>query len=744
MSRIGTIARRGFLLGSVAVLGGVAFGWWRYATPYGNPLTPTLTEGETTLNAYVIIDAAGVTIIAPRAEMGQGVHTTLAAMVAEEMDLTLDQVRVVHGPASNAYFNAAGLAEGLPFMPTDRGWLAETSRAAVEVPAKFLGLQMTGGSSSVPDAFEKMRLAGAAARIALVAAAAERLGVGAETLSTREGAVIARDGTEIPYTELAEAAALVKISGEPALKDRSEWTLLGKTQPRVDMPGKVTGTAMFTADLRLPGMVFATVKANPNLGAEMLSFEDSAATAMPGFIRTVSVARGVAVVASSTWAAMQAAEEIAFEWAPATYPQTTERMEAEVAASFVADRRDGRPRNEGDVEAVLAADAFEAEYSVPFLAHATMEPMTAAALLMDGQLTIWAGNQIPTLVRDLGAELTGLPKESIHVETMLMGGGFGRRLESDMIAQVVTVAKAMEGTPVLLTWSREEDMMHGMLRPMAKARVRGKVDAGKVAALDYSVAAPSVLESFAGRMGYSIPGPDGTLLQGGWEQPYGFPNYRVTAYRVPAMVPVGNWRSVGASFNGFFHDTAIDELAHLAGVDPVEFRLSQLTDMPSRKVIEAVAEMSDWGNVPASRARGVAFTLAFGVPAAEVIEVEQTDRGIRMTNAWAAVDVGIALDPGNIAAQVSGAMVFGLSAAIRGKISFADGQVQEWNFWDYEPLRLDQCPPVEVRVLENGDRIRGIGEPGTPPAAPALGNAIFALTGQRLRDLPFADKVDFA
>jgi isoquinoline 1-oxidoreductase beta subunit len=286
-------------------------------------------------------------------------------------------------------------------------------------------------------------------------------------------------------------------------------------------------------------------------------------------------------------------------------------------------------------------------------------------------------------------------------------------------------------------------MTHDAYRPMAMARVRGAVADGKVA-FDLHLAAPAVMESQMGRLGMNIPGPDATIVQGAWEQPYGFADYRVTGYRVPAGVPVGSWRSVGASQNAFFHESAVDELAHLAGVDPLEFRLSQIAHDPSRKVLEAVAAACDWGNTPAGRARGLAFCLSFGVPTAQVIEVAQTPAGLRMTNAWAAVDVGVALDPANIAAQVQGGMIYGLSAAISGEITFANGYVQQTNFPDYDGLRMWQCPPIAVQILENGTKIRGIGEPGTPPAAPALANAIFALTGQRIRALPLNKAIDFA
>lgn len=744
MSRLGTIARRSFLIGSAAIAGGVAFGWYSYRKPHANPL---LTEGEAVaLTPYVMIDSTGVTIITPRAEMGQGVQTTLAALVAEEMDLPMDQVKVHHGPASSAYFNGAVLEEGVPFAPTDQSWLAETMRGAMHVPAKFFGFQITGGSSSTPDAYTKMRQAGGMARAVLVKAAAVQLGLAEVDLKTEGGAVVAPDGTRLTYIELAVAAAAIDLPDDAPLKERAKWTQLGQSQPRTDMLAKVTGTAQYAGDVRLPGQLFATVRTNPGLGAAMTSYDATAALAMPGVKHVLAVDGGVAVVATSTWAAFQAADAITYDWAAAAYPATTADQATQVAASFTPDFQDSQSRDDGDTDAALkTGTAFSAEYSVPYLAHATMEPMVAVAHVQDGKCDVWAGNQLPTQVLVEATKITGLTPEQIDVHTTLMGGSFGRRAEMDFIRQTLQVANQLRGTPVLLQWSREEDMTHDAYRPMAMARVTATVQDGKVHAMDLQVACAAVIASQAGRLGYSIPGPDATIVQGAKDQPYAFPNYRVAGYRVPAGVPVGSWRSVGSSQNAFFHESAVDELAHLAGIDPVQFRLTQITHTPSLKVIEAVAAMANWGTpLPQGRARGFAYAFSFGVPVAEVIEVEQTDAGIRMTNIWAAVDVGIALDPRIIEAQVQSGIVYGLSAAIRGEITFADGRVEQSNFSDYEPLRLRECPPIAVAILENGEKIRGIGEPGTPPAAPALANAIFALTGQRVRSLPLARDIAFA
>ena len=741
MGRAKTMARRTFLIGSAVITGGVAFGTWQYKKSTPNPL---MRRPGHAITPYVIVDGNGITLIAPRAEMGQGVQTTLAALVAEEMDLDWDQVRVIHGPASKAYFNAAVLEEGAPFVPTDKSWLAETVRGAMHIPAKFLSMQITGGSSSTPDAFDKMRAAGAVARAALISAAARRSGVPETELKTASGAVVLPNGTSISYTELAEDSANSALPDPPPLKPQSEWKLLGRALPRKDMLGKVTGTAIFTADIRHPGMLFATARSNPGLGAGVRSYDATAALAYPGVETVVEVPNGIAVVANSTWTAFKAIDLIEIEWEPASYKSTDAEMRAETAASITPARQDSRKRDEGDVTAALPSDAWSADYSVPFLAHATMEPMTAGAWLNNGRLKVWAGNQLPTQVVKEGSAITDLDESAIEVETPVMGGGFGRRAEMDFIKQAVTVAKVLEGRPILLTWTREEDMTHDAYRPMAMGRISGAVAGGKVKALDLHLAAPSVISSQMGRIGLGLPGPDATIVQGAWEQPYTFPNYRVTGYRVPAGVPVGSWRSVGASQNAFFLESAVDELAHHASIDPMEFRLSQIDHVPSRRVLEAVATASNWGKTPAGRARGVAFCLSFGAPTAEVIEVAQTREGLRMTGAWAAIDVGIALDPSIIEAQVQGAMVYGLSAAINGEITFENGHAQQQNFPDYDGLRLPQCPPISVAVLENGTKVRGVGEPGTPPAAPALANAIFALTGQRIRALPLGKNIAFA
>jgi isoquinoline 1-oxidoreductase beta subunit len=745
MSRIRTIARRSFLIGSVSVVGGTVFGVYKYRQPHPNPLLSDLPEGASAITPYVRIDATGVTIITPRAEMGQGIHTTLAALVAEELDVAWDTIRVEHGAPGAAYYNRALMREGVPFAALDQSGMAQGMRGTMGILAKFMGIQGTGGSSSVPDAFDKMRLAGASARFALVAAAAERLGVDASTLKTADGAVIGSDGRRFSYTELALAAAKVQLPDDPPLKPRAKWRYLGKSMPRVDMVSKCTGEATFGIDVRLPGMVFAAVRMNPAIGAPLNGFDATAAKKMRGVLQVVALPGGVGVIADNTWRAFQAARKIQCEWSGPVHGATTAALMAAIDASLDDKYQDSRIRNDGDVTQMPpSAKALEVQYRVPFLAHATMEPMNAVAWLKEDRLDIWTGTQAPTVARDQAAALAGLDTSKVFVHTQLMGGGFGRRAESDYVLQAVRLAIAMRGRPIKLVWSREEDMTQDQYRPAAVARMRGATADGTVKLLDVQVASPSVLESQGGRLGIAMPGPDKLIAEGTYDQPYGIPNYRATGYRTPALLPISSWRSVGNSYNGFFMESFIDELAAQAGTDPMKMRLSLLNHESSRKVLMAVAEMSDWDTpMHKGRGRGVAFHLSFGVPTAEVVEVSVTKDGVRIDRVFVAADVGTALDPRNIEAQLESGAIFGLSAAMFGEITFANGAVEQTNFHQYEAVRMGQSPKIKVKVLQGGGPIRGVGEPGTPPAAPALANAIFNATGQRIRELPLRKHIAF-
>lgn len=751
MSRIGTIARRTFLIGSVAIAGGVAFGVYQYRRTLPNPLDPA--EGQATLNPYILIDQEGVTLIAPRAEMGQGVHTTLPALVAEELDVPWEDIRVIHGPPDQAYFNAGLMTHALPVNDYERTGWQDTMIEAMSLLPKMAALQVTGGSTSTIDAYEKMRLAGATARETLKRAAANRLGLDVGTFETRDGRVIGPGGIELSYAELAEAAAAIDPPRSVPLRPSSEWRYLGRSMPRSDMLAKSTGTAEFGVDVRLPGMKFATVRMNPRLGGTMRGFDATAAEAMPGVERVISLGSGIAVVASNTWLAMQAADAVEIDWGPAPYPETSDALMEVIRAALDAEPnsvlRDDRAEDGRDPDLAVQPDETEitAEYTVPWLAHATMEPMNATALYTGDALQLWCGTQAPILAEQKAAEAVGLPTEAVTCTVTFLGGGFGRRSEFDFAVLAARVAAEMPDTPVQVTWSREEDMRHDFYRPAAAARMRGIVRGGFAELLDGRVAAPSVTQQSMNRIaGFSPPGPDKGHVEGMFNQPYAIPNYRVSGHLADIDVPIGFWRSVGNSFNGFFMESFIDEMAHAARRDPLAFRLDLAAreHAPSAAVLEAVAEMSTWtGETPAGRGRGVAMTYSFHTPVAVVVEVSDRDGAISIDRAWIACDVGTALDPSIIEAQMVSGLVYGFSAAMMEEISFADGEVQQYNFPDYDALRMPQMPRVEVRILEIQPHLGGVGEPATPPAMPALANAIYDLTGERVRDLPLNRRFDF-
>ncbi len=749
MGRVAKIARRTFLVGSAAVAGGVAFGVYKFVEPAPNPLNSS--EGRISLNAFVIITEDGVTLVSPKAEMGQGVHTTWAALIAEELDVDWKDITVIHGPPAKAYYNSALFGMALPFKDYKVNDFQQAMREFAGNGAKLLSLQMTGGSTSMRDGFERMRLAGATAREVLKRAAGKRLGLAPDALETRDGQVIAPDGRTLSYQDVAVEAADINPPGVE-LRDPSTWRYLGTSLPRVDMEDKITGKAMYSIDVVLEGMKFASVRMSPRRQG-MRRFDASSAKAMSGIDGVIDMGEGIAVIADNTWIAMQAVEAVDIDWEPSLYPDTTAGLMQEIEAAF-----DAAPntvgRDDGTADADHPGQELLAEYSVPYLAHATMEPMNATALFTDDALSIWCGNQSPTSIQSACAQEVGFEPEQVTVTTTVMGGGFGRRGEADVAVLAARIAKKRPGVPIKLTWSREEDMRRDFYRPAAMARMRGVVNAGQPVAVDVSFAASSVILQSRARPALTpftveqaaLSGSDPEGLSGAHDQPYQIPNYRVRGHIVPSTLPIGYWRAVGASFGGFFFDSFIDEMANAAGRDPLAFRIDMAREehAPSVRVLEAVGEMSNWSAArSAGRALGVGFTYSFGSPVAQVVEVVEEDGAIRIAKVWIAADVGIALDPGNIEAQLTGGCLFGLSAAVMGEVTFRDGEAEQSNFYDYDALRMGAAPAFDVQILENAPYIGGVGEIGTPPAAPALGNALFALSGKRARTLPFNQSFSF-
>ena len=745
MGKLANAARRTFLVGSVAIAGGVAFGTYLVRKTPANPLLDDKTEGQAVFNPWVKIDDKGVTLIAPHTDLGQGVRSAQAMLIAEELDLEWGQFSVDPGPPSAAYYNTALAAEQVPFMSTDTSAPAEAKRSVMGGLFKVLGLQLTGGSSTVPDSFTKLRRAGAVARETLKLAASRQSGVPVAQLTTDKGAVVLPDGKRLPYTALAREASAIEPVQDVTLRDPSQWRLVGKPLQRLDIVPKSTGTLAFGIDLRMDGLLHATVKTNPRQGGPMRSFDAKAAEGMRGVKKIVPVTNGVAVVADNTWRAFQAANAITFDWGPAPYPAEQADHWRAVAESFVPDRLDKEWRNDGDVETALASNALSAEYRAPYLAHAPLEPLSAVAKVTPERVDIWVSSQVPRAAQEKVAKITGVAMERVHLHNQYSGGSFGHRLEFENITLAAEVARQMPGVPIQLTFSREEDFAHDFPRQITMSRARGSVKDGKVEAYALDIASVSSSASQMKRLGQPVPGPDGQIPAGAWNLPYALPHFRMRAYRVPELAPTSSWRSVGASSAGFFADGFLDELIHAAGADPLQERLRLMRDPVARKVLEAVAEMSDWkgAELGEGRGRGVAFVESFGVPCAQVVEVTQTPDGLRIDKAWVALDVGKVVDPVNFDNQVKGGVVWGLGHAMNCEITYADGKAQQSNFHAYQGMRLHQCPAIAVRGLEHGARVRGAGEPPVPPAAPALANAIFAATGVRLREMPFSKQVKF-
>ncbi|MEL6169700.1 MAG: molybdopterin cofactor-binding domain-containing protein [Pseudomonadota bacterium] len=745
MSRIGKIARRTFLIGSVAVAGGVAFGVYAVRRPHANPLSEGLAEGAATFNPWVLVDSEKVTLITPHADKGQGVMSAQAALIAEELDIEFGQFETSFGVPSPAYWNRGMAEESVPFPATDDGFAAETMRDAMGGVMKLLGMQVTGGSTAMADSFDKLRQAGAVARETLKLAASQQTGVSVDDLTTANGAVQLPDGSEIKYTELATIAATIDPVQKVTLRDPSQWRLIGKPMQRLDVAAKSTGALLYGVDVTVDGMVHATVCTNPRKGGALNSYDASTAEAMRGVKAVVEITNGVAVVADNTWRAIQAMNTITFDWGPAPYPHEQADHWKTLEDSFTEDRLDSTWRDIGDVDVALTDDeVFEAEYRSPYVAHAPMEPLNALVLVEDDRVEIWTGHQIPRQIQIEVGKITGHDPEQVTFHNQFMGGSFGHRLEFEHVKQATEIANQMRGTPVKMTYSREEDFAHDFPRHIAMGRGRGKVADGKVVALSLDIAAPSVVTSQMSRIGLSVPGPDTQIVAGAWNNPYGFEGFRMRGYRAPELAPTSSWRAVGAPGAGFIFDTFLDELIHEAGADPMEERIRLLEHDVSKAVLEVAADLSNWGSDPGpNRGRGVAFIESFGVPFAEVIEVTNTDRGIKIDKVVAVCDVGTVIDPVNFENLVQGGVVFGLGHAINCEITYSDGIAQQSNYHAHEAMRMHQCPEIIVKGLENGDKIRGMGEPPVPPAAPALGNAIYAATGMRIRSLPFWNHIDF-
>ena len=666
-------------------------------------------------NAFLSIGADDiVTVQLAHAEMGQGIWTTLPMLIAEELDADWSKIRVQHGPADKVY------------------------------TSPVFGMQGTGGSTTTWSEFDRYRQAGATARAMLLQAAAARLKVPVDQLRTENGAVVSGT-TRLRYGELANEAGTQTPPTLDALKlrDPKDWKLIGKATKRLDTPEKITGKAKFGMDMQFEGLLTAVVLRSPVFGGTVKSSDATKTRAVAGVRNVVQVPSGVAVIADHYWAAKLGRDALQVVWegdANAKLDSTALREQF----SQLARTEGAVAARAGDVAGALAkADkTLEAEYAVPYLAHAAMEPLNCTVKIGDGECDIWCGTQFPTLDQNSAAKILGIPPEKIRIHTPFLGGGFGRRATptADVVSEAVEVAKAAK-VPVKTVWTREDDTRGGYYRSAFVEKIKAGLDKdGNPSAWHHVMVGQSIMAGTFMEAMMVKNGIDATSVEGVADSAYvlGTPAHRVDLQSPVTGIPVLWWRSVGHSVNGFVMESFVDELAHAAGQDPVAYRRTLLKDHPRHlAALNLAAEKFGWGTPPAQgRGHGIAVHESFGSYVAQAAEVSIEDGKIRVHRVVCAIDCGVAVNPAGVQAQMESGIAFGLGAALHSALTLREGQVQESNFHDYQVLRMNEMPKVEVHIVPSTEKMGGVGEPGTPPIAPAVANAVFALTGQRLRELP--------
>ena len=761
------MTRRAFILSGLGAAAALVVGWGVLPprSRLGAADTLPKADEEFGLNGWIKIATDGSVLLAMnRSEMGQGVHTALAMLVAEELDVSLAKLRLIEAGPDKLYGNVAMFVASLPFHPSDSEPGAEsrtvkTGQWIVSKAARELGISVTGGSSSVADAWDVLRLAAATARAQLLGVASLQWKLPLEELVVTDGVVSHPSGPKAHYGELAKTAAATP-SGDVKLKDRKDWKLIGTAAPRTDLVAKSNGTARFGIDVRQPGQVFAVVRHCPMLGGGPGVVNVDAAMKLPGIERVVRLGpyagstAAVAVVGTTYWHAKRGADALQIEWQapPAGTLDSAKIMQAlEQSARDAAENEGGFAYyKRGDVKQAGAASLRKVEqlYRAPYLAHAALEPINCTAQVKDGKVQLWLPTQMPGMARALAAQVAGVPVAAVTVHVTYLGGGFGRRLDIDFVGQAVRIALEAGGRPVQLVWPREEDTTHDFYRPAGVALMQASLDAqGLPIALTITSAGDAITPRWIERAVPALAGPvdlpDKTTAEGLFDLMYAVPNQRMAHVATHSGVPVGFWRSVGHSHNAFFSEAFIDELAFEAKQDPVQFRLSLLRDAPRyAAVLKLAAEKAGWPGfgaarvLPAGRARGVALHESFGSIVAQVVEVSLEGGKPRVHRVVCAADVGTVVNPGIVAQQMEGAVIFGLSAALYGRIDIEASVVKQKNFPDYGMVKLADAPRIETFLVPSTRHPGGVGEPGTPPIAPALANALFVLTGKRLRELP--------
>jgi isoquinoline 1-oxidoreductase beta subunit len=655
-----------------------------------------------------------VTVLIKHQDKGQGIATGLSTLVAEELDADWTQIKPAFAPANVAlYQNFA------------------------------FGVQGTGGSTSVANSYEQYRKAGAAARAMIVAAAAKRWGVAPDSIVVAKGRVTAGEKSA-SLGELAADAAAQPVPTEPKLKDPKDFVYIGKSFPRLDSVAKTTGARIYTQDVQLPGMLVATLARSPRFGGTVKSVDDKAARAVKGVVDVVTLPEGVAVLATSTYAAIRAREALEITWDDSKAEmRSSDAIIAEYKA--LADKPGLVARSEGDAEGAIAkaAKVIEAEYVFPFLAHAPMEPMNCVIQAKDGKATVWTGSQLQTVDQSVTAAILGLKPENVAIDTLWAGGSFGRRAvyNSDYVAETASIVKATGRTePIKLVWTREDDIKGGYYRPLYVHKVRVGLDKdGNIVGWHHRVVGQSIITGTPFEAAMVKNGVDATSVEGASDSPYAVANYQVEVHNTTAGPKPLWWRSVGHTHTAYVMETLIDEVAAIAGKDPVAFRLALLDKHPRHAaVLKLAAEKADWGTPPPQGVtRGVAVHESFNSFVAQVAEIRVENGKPKVLRIVAAVDCGVPVNPDNIKAQVEGGVGFGLGAVLHSKVTLKDGIVDQGNFDTYEVLRINEMPKVEVHVVVSAEAPTGIGEPGVPPVGPAVANAFAAATGQRIRVLPF-------
>lgn len=697
-----TLSRRDFLKTSAYAGGGLMLGMYlphamNEAQAAGTVYAP---------NAWVhIADNNVVTLISARSEMGQGVYTSMPMLIAEELDIDLKKIRVEIAPPNAVYVNS------------------------------LLGAQITGGSTSVRDAWEKLRIGGAQVRTMLVTAAAEKWHVDATKCHAKNGMVYGPGGRKASYGQLAAAASKLPVPKEVALKDPKDFKVVGKATKRLDTPHKVNGTAEYGIDVKLPGMVYASLEQCPVIGGKVKSFDAAKARTMPGVIEVVQIDDGVAVVANSYWRAKKARDTLAVEWDEGPVAKLSNASMMDGIRKAASDQKILNIKKTGDAAGAMkgAARVVQAEYTLPLLAHATMEPMNFTADFRDGKCLLIGPTQFQQGAQGAVAAALGIKPEDITLKTTFLGGGFGRRLEVDFIVQAAQISKAV-GKPVKLLWSREDDTTHDFYRPMALHRMEAGLNANGIpVALTFQLTSQSITQRAFGLPKDTVD----PFMAEASVVPYEIPNMTQDMVIHDAGLRVGYWRSVSHALNAFSNESFVDELAVAAGRDPYAFRIDLLAHKPRfANVLKLAADKAGWGKPAAGRSLGIALMEGYDTYMAQVAEISVKDNQIRVHRVVVAADLGHMVNPDTVEAQIQSSIVYGLSAALSGDVTLVNGRVQQTNFNNYQVLRMNEVPHVDVILVKSNEKPGGIGEPATALIGPAVANALFAATGKRVRKLP--------